>query len=131
MFAIQDPVQAADVRTTGRGFALGIVSRRHAISRCLRRTDSERGESTLPCRSRHWLTYTIFAAQQGELAGVDSFHAHLPLRNMRCDLDRNRVAYYWHNKLALRLSGFAAETLIAEKYIERKSLEAHRESTLL
>ncbi|KAL7410756.1 hypothetical protein BDY24DRAFT_398395 [Mrakia frigida] len=65
-------------------------------------------------------------AEDGVEAGVDSFHRHLPLKNMRCELDPNRVAVWWSDDLCLRLSGFAAQTLADSKKLNLKSLEPHR-----
>jgi len=33
--------------------------------------------------------------QDGVKSGVDSFYRHLPLLNMRCDLDPSRMAVWW------------------------------------
>ncbi|KAG8715301.1 hypothetical protein FRC08_010741 [Ceratobasidium sp. 394] len=58
--------------------------------------------------------------------GIDSFHRHLPLLNMRCDLDSNRVAT-WHSRTHnLRLSAFAAQVLAENGIIDLNKLELHR-----
>jgi hypothetical protein len=43
----------------------------------------------------------------------------------RCDLDPDRVAIWWSEKLALRLSALAAQVLVNAKLINMKSLEPH------
>ncbi|KAG7453098.1 uncharacterized protein BT62DRAFT_880822, partial [Guyanagaster necrorhizus] len=30
--------------------------------------------------------------------GAESFYRHLPLKNMRCDLDPSRIAVWWSTK---------------------------------
>ncbi len=91
-----------------------------------------------------WLI--VRTSQEGADACSDAFHRHLPLLNMRylfrpsfsgrlstltprlprCDLDPSRVAYWWSQKYALRLSGFAAQTLVQYKLLKWKNLRLHR-----
>ncbi|CAE6422713.1 unnamed protein product [Rhizoctonia solani] len=78
---------------------------------------------------------TISAAQKiGEMInqedgtknGVDSFHRHLPLLNMRCDLDPKRVAVWYSPTHKLRLSAFAAQVLADRGEIDVSKLKLHR-----
>lgn len=69
--------------------------------------------------------------EKGEVRGVKSFHKHLPLLNMRCDIDPTRVALWWSEDLCLKLSGAAAALLVASKKIDMKKLEPHRWSRFL
>ncbi|KAG9024239.1 hypothetical protein FRB95_011749 [Tulasnella sp. JGI-2019a] len=68
----------------------------------------------------------IIRSEDGAKAGVDSFHAHLPLLNMRCDLDLKRVAVWWSPDYFLKLSGFAAEILVEAKQLSFQQLQPHR-----
>ncbi|KAG8797604.1 hypothetical protein FRC16_008719, partial [Serendipita sp. 398] len=82
-------------------------------------------------------------AHDGVKSGVDSFHRHLPLLNMRCDLLPERLAVWWSTRHAsrmaihdigmtdeyfqcLRLSTFAAQILADQKLIDMNELELHR-----
>ncbi|KAG9051113.1 hypothetical protein FS837_011959 [Tulasnella sp. UAMH 9824] len=65
-------------------------------------------------------------AEDGLKGGVDSFHSHLPLLNMRCDLDPRRVAVWWSQEHYLRLSAFAAQILVDAKVIKYENLLPHR-----
>ncbi|EIW85621.1 glycosyltransferase family 1 protein [Coniophora puteana RWD-64-598 SS2] len=65
-------------------------------------------------------------SENGVQKGVDSFYRHLPLLNMRCDLDPSRVAVWWSTKFCLKLSAFAAETLVNAKELSYKELDIHR-----
>lgn len=65
-------------------------------------------------------------SEDGVSLGVDSFHRHLPLLNMRCDVDPRRLAEWWSPEYRLRLSGFVATTLVNAKLIDMKSLQQHR-----
>ncbi|WVN90029.1 uncharacterized protein L203_105261 [Cryptococcus depauperatus CBS 7841] len=65
-------------------------------------------------------------SEKGEVKGVDSFHKHLPLRVMRCEVDPNRVALWWSDDLCLRLSGLAAAMIVESGKINWKDLEPHR-----
>ncbi|KAG9019159.1 hypothetical protein FRB90_005732 [Tulasnella sp. 427] len=65
-------------------------------------------------------------AENGLQDGVDSFHSHLPLLNMRCHLDPQRVAVWWSEEHYLRLSAFAAQVLVEAKLIKYENLLPHR-----
>ncbi|KAG9102858.1 hypothetical protein FRC06_000972 [Ceratobasidium sp. 370] len=65
-------------------------------------------------------------SEDGVALGVDSFHRHLPLLNMRCDVDPSRLAEWWSPEHCLRFSGFVAATLIDAKLIDMKRLQPHR-----
>ncbi|EUC58960.1 sterol 3-beta-glucosyltransferase, partial [Rhizoctonia solani AG-3 Rhs1AP] len=62
----------------------------------------------------------------GTQNGVDSFHRHMPLLNMRCDLDPTRVAVWYSPMHEMRLSAFAAQVLSEGGYIDINKLELHR-----
>ncbi|WVR09698.1 hypothetical protein IAU60_006774 [Kwoniella sp. DSM 27419] len=64
--------------------------------------------------------------ERGEAKGVDSFHRHLPLLNMRCDVDPSRAAIWWSEKLHLKLSGAAAGLLEREGRLKLSDLTPHR-----
>lgn len=82
--------------------------------------------------------------EDGVKGTVEAFYRHLPLlnmryvshricflsemliRNCRCDLDPSQVAVFWSDAEFLRLSAFAAQTLIDAKKIDPKSLRPHR-----
>ncbi|KAB5595196.1 Sterol 3-beta-glucosyltransferase UGT80A2 [Ceratobasidium theobromae] len=65
-------------------------------------------------------------SEDGVTNGVESFHRHLPLLNMRCDLDSGRLAEWWSLEHYLRLSGFAATALSNAGLLDMKSLQQHR-----
>ncbi|WVQ68634.1 uncharacterized protein L199_006843 [Kwoniella botswanensis] len=65
-------------------------------------------------------------AETGEKRGVDSFHKHLPLLNMRCDVDPTRVAIWWSDQYCLKLSGASAGLLAKEDKLDLKKLAPHR-----
>ncbi|CAE6434741.1 unnamed protein product [Rhizoctonia solani] len=65
-------------------------------------------------------------SENGVILGVDSFHKHLPLLNMRCDIDPHKLAEWWSPEYYLRLSGFAATTLIEAGLLDMKKLQQHR-----
>ena len=95
-------------------------------------------------------------SEQGESKGVESFYRHLPLLNMRyaplslvsvpsvdgvfaiatwscrscahvrCDLDRRRLALWWHSKSMTKLSGAAAAHLASLGKIAMADLVPHR-----
>jgi hypothetical protein len=78
-------------------------------------------------------------AENGEMKGVESFHRHLPLLNMRyvtigefaddrCDVDPSRVALWWDPKLLIKLSGAAACYLAGQGRLDMNVLRPHRES---
>ncbi|KAK7035899.1 sterol 3-beta-glucosyltransferase UGT80A2 [Favolaschia claudopus] len=64
--------------------------------------------------------------EDGARRGVESFYRHLPLLNMRCDLDPSRLAAWWSTEYCLKLSGFAAQVLIDAKILDLPSLDLHR-----
>ncbi|KDR81957.1 hypothetical protein GALMADRAFT_207321 [Galerina marginata CBS 339.88] len=66
------------------------------------------------------------ASYNGVQKGVESFYKHLPLLNMRCDLDPSRVAVWWSKEQCLKLSAFAAQTLADAKLLSLRNLILHR-----
>jgi len=58
--------------------------------------------------------------------GAQSFYRHLPLLNMRCELDPFRLAVWWSTRHCLKLSAFAAQTLANAGLIDVTELELHR-----
>ncbi|KAG9122243.1 hypothetical protein FRC07_001470 [Ceratobasidium sp. 392] len=66
------------------------------------------------------------ATLDGTKNGLESFHRHLPLLNMRCELDPSRVAVWRSPTLKLRLSAFAAQVLAECGQLDLNSLELHR-----
>lgn len=64
--------------------------------------------------------------EDGTRNGVESFHRHLPLLNMRCDLDHSRVAVWYSEALKLRLSAFAAQVLAERGELDLNKLRLHR-----
>ncbi|KZV82173.1 glycosyltransferase family 1 protein [Exidia glandulosa HHB12029] len=64
--------------------------------------------------------------ENGVEAGLESFYRHLPLLNMRCDLEPERVAVWWSTKHCLKLSAFAAQVLLEDKRIKMEHLDLHR-----
>ncbi|KAJ6606176.1 UDP-Glycosyltransferase/glycogen phosphorylase [Mycena vulgaris] len=64
--------------------------------------------------------------EDGVRRGVDSFYRHLPLLNMRCDLDPSRLAIWWSTEYCLKLSAFAAQVLVDAKLLDMSSLDQHR-----
>ncbi|KAF9464545.1 glycosyltransferase family 1 protein [Collybia nuda] len=65
-------------------------------------------------------------SEDGVRQGVDSFYRHLPLLNMRCDLDPSRLAIWWSTEHCLKLSAFAAQVLADANIIDMDSLDTHR-----
>lgn len=65
-------------------------------------------------------------AQNGVRNGVRSFHQHLPLLNMRCDLIPEELAVWWDPQHCLKLSALAAQVLNEEKLLNIHKLEIHR-----
>ncbi|WVQ83692.1 hypothetical protein IAT38_005836 [Cryptococcus sp. DSM 104549] len=65
-------------------------------------------------------------SEYGEGKGVTSFHKHLPLLNMRCDLMPSHVAIWWCQSVAMRLSGAAAAVLVERGILDWDDLELHR-----
>ncbi|GAB1524076.1 hypothetical protein RhiTH_007228 [Rhizoctonia solani] len=68
----------------------------------------------------------MIRAENGVKNGVDSFHKHLPLLDMRCDLDPKRVAVWYSRSHKLRLSAFAAQVLAEKGILDVNKLELHR-----
>ncbi|KAJ1305710.1 hypothetical protein OPQ81_010445 [Rhizoctonia solani] len=68
----------------------------------------------------------LIRAEDGLKNGVDSFHRHLPLLDMRCDLDPRRVATWYSRSHKLRLSAFAAQVLAEKGVLDLNKLELHR-----
>ncbi|KAG7453100.1 uncharacterized protein BT62DRAFT_46609 [Guyanagaster necrorhizus] len=64
--------------------------------------------------------------EDGVNRGAESFYRHLPLKNMRCDLDPSRIGIWWSPKYCLRLSAFAAHVLAAARELDMGSLHVHR-----
>ncbi|TFK31981.1 glycosyltransferase family 1 protein [Crucibulum laeve] len=64
--------------------------------------------------------------EDGVRKGVDSFYRHLPLLNMRCDLAPHRLAVWFSTEYCMKLSPFAAQTLIDAKILDLKDLDPHR-----
>ncbi|KAL0569753.1 hypothetical protein V5O48_012214 [Marasmius crinis-equi] len=64
--------------------------------------------------------------EDGVGAGVESFYRHLPLKNMRCDLDPSRLAVWWSTVYCLKLSGFAAQVLTDARKLDMATLDLHR-----
>ncbi|KAG6918563.1 hypothetical protein DXG01_013362 [Tephrocybe rancida] len=65
-------------------------------------------------------------AQDGVVKGVESFYRHLPLLNMRCDLDPSKLAVWWSTEHYLKLSAFTAQTLADAKLLDMDKLDIHR-----
>ncbi|KAK0441415.1 UDP-Glycosyltransferase/glycogen phosphorylase [Armillaria borealis] len=64
--------------------------------------------------------------EDGVNRGVESFYRHLPLKNMRCDLDPSRIAVWWSTKHCLKLSAFAARVLVDARELDIGRLDLHR-----
>ncbi|CAE6371372.1 unnamed protein product [Rhizoctonia solani] len=64
--------------------------------------------------------------EDGAQNGVDSFHRHMPLLNMRCDLDPTRVAVWYSPVHKMRLSAFAAQVLSEAGYLDINKLRLYR-----
>ncbi|KAJ7221581.1 glycosyltransferase family 1 protein [Mycena pura] len=64
--------------------------------------------------------------EDGLRRGVDSFYRHLPLLNMRCDVDPSRLAIWWSTEYCLKLSAFAVQVLVDAKLLDMSSLDLHR-----
>ncbi|KAG8959203.1 hypothetical protein FRC03_008289 [Tulasnella sp. 419] len=65
-------------------------------------------------------------SENGPEKGVESFYRHLPLLNMRCDLYPDRLAVWWSRQHYLKLSSFAAQTLVDAGALNADTLERHR-----
>lgn len=68
----------------------------------------------------------LMMAQHGEASAVESFHRHLPLQHMRCDLQPEKVASWWSTKYALKLNATAAAVLLKHKLLSENELESMR-----
>ncbi|KEP47130.1 glycosyltransferase family 1 protein [Rhizoctonia solani 123E] len=68
----------------------------------------------------------LIRSEDGVKNGMDSFHRHLPLLNMRCDLDPRKVATWYSRSHKLRLSAFAAQVLAEKGVLDVNKLELHR-----
>ncbi|KAB5588152.1 Sterol 3-beta-glucosyltransferase [Ceratobasidium theobromae] len=68
----------------------------------------------------------LIRSEDGVKTGMDSFHRHLPLLNMRCELDPKRVATWYSRTHAMRLSAFAAQVLAERGVLDVNKLELHR-----
>ncbi|ORY85379.1 hypothetical protein BCR35DRAFT_302858 [Leucosporidium creatinivorum] len=64
--------------------------------------------------------------EDGVKRGIESFEKHLPLLNMRCDLDSARAAAWWCPSQYLRLSPFAAQVLSDAHKLDVDELRPHR-----
>ncbi|KAI9097094.1 UDP-Glycosyltransferase/glycogen phosphorylase [Phlyctochytrium arcticum] len=64
--------------------------------------------------------------ENGVAAGVASFHKHLPLDAMRCQIDPEAVATKYDQKRHLRLSARVVEELVAAEKISRTDLVSYR-----
>ncbi|CAK9780585.1 UDP-Glycosyltransferase/glycogen phosphorylase [Cutaneotrichosporon oleaginosum] len=64
--------------------------------------------------------------EDGVADGVRSFHSHLPLLNMRCDVDETRAALWWCEATQTRLSGRVAAVLVDERILAWRDLVPHR-----
>lgn len=64
--------------------------------------------------------------ESGVQSAVESFHRHLPISRMQCDLlpDQQAVWEYSHKKKSVRLSKEAAQVLLAEDIINVKHLKS-------
>ncbi|KAG8920357.1 hypothetical protein FRC02_000954 [Tulasnella sp. 418] len=65
-------------------------------------------------------------SEDGARSGLESFHKHLPLLNMRCDLFPEKVAVWWSPQHLLKLSAFAAQVLVNAGHLQFEKLERHR-----
>lgn len=68
------------------------------------------------------------SAEDGVKQGVDSFHRHLPLLNMRCDVDKTQVAVWWSEAFQARISAGVAAVLVEERILSWRDLVPHRKS---
>ncbi|GMK53538.1 hypothetical protein CspeluHIS016_0101240 [Cutaneotrichosporon spelunceum] len=64
--------------------------------------------------------------EDGVADGVRSFHRHLPLLNMRCNVDDSEVAVWWSEALQARLSARVAGVLVEERILAWRDLQPHR-----
>ncbi|KIY71268.1 glycosyltransferase family 1 protein [Cylindrobasidium torrendii FP15055 ss-10] len=76
-------------------------------------------------RRAQWMGEQI-RSENGVERGVESFYKHLPLTNMRCDLDPNQLAVWWAPEHYLKLGAFTAQALSNAKLIDINGLDVHR-----
>ncbi|KAJ3139388.1 hypothetical protein HK101_003651 [Irineochytrium annulatum] len=69
---------------------------------------------------------TRIASEDGVAEGARSFHRHLPLTDMRCDVDPTRVAAWYLPNLNIKLSAHAADVLTRGKRITRGQMMPYR-----
>ncbi|KAM0554892.1 hypothetical protein ACHAPJ_006627 [Fusarium lateritium] len=72
-------------------------------------------------------------SEQGVRAAVQSFHKHLPLEGIMCDLIPSEPAVwlYSKSKKSIKLSRLAAEILISTKSIDGKTLKPYQSNRIL
>lgn len=58
--------------------------------------------------------FLILWIKNGVRSGVESFYKHLPLLNMRCDLDPTRIAVWWSNEQVIL--GFAGISTMTNSF---------------
>ncbi|KAH6919219.1 glycosyltransferase family 28 domain-containing protein [Coprinopsis sp. MPI-PUGE-AT-0042] len=58
----------------------------------------------------------------GVQRGVESFYRHLPVEHMKCDLDPSRIAVWWSPLQCMKLSAFAAQTLVDANLVEEEAV---------
>lgn len=94
-----------------------------AIQYCLRE-ETERAAQAVGEKMRE---------EHGVKAAVSSFHRHLPVENMRCDLITGLPATweYTKSKRPVRLSGAAAEILIQSRRIKAEDLRLYRSKPII
>ncbi|BEI90937.1 uncharacterized protein CcaverHIS019_0310070 [Cutaneotrichosporon cavernicola] len=66
------------------------------------------------------------SVEDGVSDGVRSFHRHLPLLNMRCNVDELQVAVWWSEAMDARLSARVAAVLVEERILAWRDLVPHR-----
>lgn len=95
--------------------SLTIESLTTAIGYCLK-TEAKAAAEAISIKIR---------TESGVKAAVNSFHRHLPLDRMQCDLMRSQAAVlkYTKGKRVLNLSYTAAHILIESGKIERKHIK--------
>ncbi|KAJ3208896.1 hypothetical protein HK099_008631 [Clydaea vesicula] len=71
----------------------------------------------------------VMKTENGVDVGVKSFHRHLPISLMKCDLQPTKVAEYFLKGANLKLSGSSAEVLIEKGRIALKDLIEYKYKT--
>lgn len=61
----------------------------------------------------------------GVQRGVESFYRHLPIQSMKCDLDPTKIAVWWSPLHCIKLSAFAAQTLVNASLVDLDSFELY------